>query len=77
MNYITKFIKSLKNSNVLIDGIAETVQYEIKKKKKKRWNSSYFVCTFGWFKPVNSSVVKGTSRKGVTRAGIRYMDKIF
>ena len=36
MNYITKFIKSLKNSNVLIDGITETVQYEIKEKKKQK-----------------------------------------
>ena len=34
MNDITKSIKSLKNSNVLIDGVTETVQYEIKGKTK-------------------------------------------
>ena len=33
MNDIIKFIKSLEDSNVLIDGITETVKYEIKKKK--------------------------------------------
>ena len=34
MNDINKSIKSLKNSNVLIDGVTETVQYEIKGKAK-------------------------------------------
>ena len=34
MNDINKSIKSLKNSNVLIDGVTETVQYEIKGKTK-------------------------------------------
>ena len=33
LNDITKNIKSLEDSNVLIDGITETVKYEIKKKK--------------------------------------------
>ena len=34
MNDINKSIKSLKNSNVLIDCVTETVQYEIKGKTK-------------------------------------------
>ena len=34
INDINKCIKSLKNSNVLIDGVTETVQYEIKGKTK-------------------------------------------
>ena len=34
MNDIIKIIKSLENSNVLIDGITETVKPEIKRKKK-------------------------------------------
>ena len=36
MNDINKSIKSLKNSNVLIDGVTETVQYEIKGKTKQK-----------------------------------------
>ena len=35
MNDIIKIIISLQDSDVLIDGITETVKYEIKKKKKK------------------------------------------
>ena len=34
MNDIIKNIKSLEDSNVLIDGIAKTVKHEIKKNKK-------------------------------------------
>ena len=33
MNYTIKIINLLENSNVLIDGITETVKREIKKKK--------------------------------------------
>ena len=35
MSDIIKIIKSSKNSNVLIDGITETVQHEIKKQDGK------------------------------------------
>ena len=45
MNDIIKIIKSLEDSNVLIDGITETVKHETK--KTRRWVSSYFVNTFG------------------------------
>ena len=34
MNDIIKIIKSLKDSDVLIDGVSETVKHEIKNKKK-------------------------------------------
>ena len=34
MNDITKIIKSLEDSNVLIDGIIETVKHKIKKNEK-------------------------------------------
>ena len=34
MNDIIKFIKSLEDSDVLLDGVIETVKHEIKKKKK-------------------------------------------
>ena len=46
MNYTIKIINSLKNSNVLIDGITETVNREI---KKRRQISFCFVRTFGHF----------------------------
>ena len=34
MNDIIKIIKSLEDSNVLIDGIIETVKHKIKKKRE-------------------------------------------
>ena len=77
MNDIIKIIKSLQDSNVLIDGIIGTVKHEMVKKK-------------GWFlptllvplaallvQPVISSVVKGISESGVTRGGRWYMNKKF
>ena len=75
MNDIIKIIKSLEDSNVLIDGIPETVKHEIKNKKVV---SSYFVSTLATSlaEPVISSVVKGISGRGVRRAGIGYMEKI-
>ena len=33
MNYISKIIKCLEDSNLLIDGITETVEHKIKKKE--------------------------------------------
>ena len=44
MNYIIKIIKSLEDSNILIDGIAETVKHEMK--KTRRHISTCFVSTF-------------------------------
>ena len=44
MNGIIKIIKSLEDSNLLIDGITETVKHEIK--KTRRWISSYIVSRF-------------------------------
>ena len=41
MNDIIKIIKSLKDSNVLIDGVTQTVKHEIK--KRISWS---FVSTF-------------------------------
>ena len=52
MNDIIKFIKSLEDSNVLIDGITELVKDETK--KTRRWISSCFVCNFGCFISVTS-----------------------
>ena len=47
MNDIIKIIKSLEDSNVLIDGITETVKHEIK--KTRRWISSCIVSTINRF----------------------------
>ena len=47
INDITKIIKSLEDSNVLIDGITETVKHEIKNKKADFF--LHFVSTFGCF----------------------------
>ena len=47
MNDIIKIIKSSKDSNVLIDGVTETVKHEIKKQEDGFFLS--FVSTFGRF----------------------------
>ena len=53
MNDIIKIIISLQDSDVLIDGITETVKYEIKKKKRK-WNFWSIVSTFSPFNSATS-----------------------
>ena len=45
-NHVFKILKSLKDSNELIDGITETVKQN---KKAKRWISSFFVSTLTVF----------------------------
>ena len=47
MNDIAKIIKSLEDSGVLIDGVTETVKYEIKKTRRRI--SLSFVSTFSLF----------------------------
>ena len=47
MNDIIKIIKSLDDSDVLIDGVTDTVKDEIK--KARRWISWSFVSTFSCF----------------------------
>ena len=69
MNDISKIIKSLEGSNVLIDGITETVRHEIK--KQGRYLPSSLM------QPVVSSVVKGISGRGFRRAGKGYIEKNF
>ena len=69
MNDISKSIKSLEGSNVLIDGITETVRHEIK--KQGRYLPSSLM------QPVISSVVNGISGTGVRRAGKGYIEKNF
>ena len=72
MNDITKIIKSLEDSGVLIHGVTETVKHEIK--KTRRWISWSFVSIFSCFISTTSDFfsskrVKGISGRGVKRAG--------
>ena len=71
---IIKIIESSEDSNVLIDGITETVKHEIKK-QKGRFLPVLLAPLL--MQPVISSVVKGIKGRGVTRAGIGYIDKKF
>ena len=78
MNDIIKIIISLQDSDVLIDGITETVKYEIKKKQE----SGIFGALLAPLAPsivqlVISSVVKGKSRREVRRAGRGFMNTKF
>ena len=75
MNDIIKIIKLIEDSNVLIDGITETVKHEKKKKKKKKRKKTrrWISCWFGSI----SSVAKGIQEGGIRRAGRGYIDKDF
>ena len=71
MNDITKIIKSLEDSGVLIHRVTETVKHEV---KKTRWISWSFVSIFSCFISATSDFfsskrVKGISGRGVKRAG--------
>ena len=71
MNDIVKIIKSLEDSNVLIDGITETVKEDV------FLGALLAHLVASLVQPVISSVVKGISGRGVKRAGGEYMDKMF
>ena len=77
MNDIIKIILSQEDSGVLIDGVTETAKHEIK--KTRRLISWSFVGTLATslVQIMISSVVKGTSGRGVRKAGRGHMDKHF
>ena len=77
MNDIKKIIKSLEKSNVLIDGITETVKHEIKNQEGGFLLELLVPLATSLVKPVISLVVKGIIEAGVRRAGKGYIDKIF
>ena len=67
MNDIFKIIKSLlEDSDVLTDGVTETVKHEIKKREGGFLGALLAVTLV---QPIISSVVKGISGRGVRRAG--------
>ena len=59
MNDITKIIKQLEDSTVLIDGITETIKHEIKKQE-----SRFLSC----FNSAISNFFSGISGRGARRA---------
>ena len=77
MNGIKKIIKSLEKSNVLIDGITETVKHEVKNQEGGFLLELLVPLATSLVKPVISLVVKGIIEAGVRRAGKGYRDKIF
>ena len=60
INNIIKFIKSLEDSSVLINGATETVNHEIEKKKRIPWS---FVSTFSRFISTTSNFFNSKSYK--------------
>ena len=76
MNDIIKILELLEDLNVLIEGITEAVKHEIKKQEYKFLEALLTSLAASLVQPVISSVVKGTSGRGVTRAGRVYMDTI-
>ena len=77
MNDIIKIIKSLEDLGALIDGVTETVKYEIKKQEGGFLGTLLAPLAASLVQPVISSVVKGTSGRGVRRAGRGYMVENF
>ena len=77
MNDIIKIIKSLENSDVLIDGVTETVKYETKKQGDRFLGALVAPLADLLGQLVISSVVKGISERGIRKARKRYMDKNF
>ena len=75
MHDITKIIKSLENSNVLTDGITETVKYEINQQDGGFLPPSLASLAASLVQPLISSVVKGINGIGVTKSGGRYIAK--
>ena len=61
VNDISKVIKLLENSGVLIDGVTETVKYEIK--KTRSWIFLSFVSTFDCFSIATSDFVSSKRYK--------------
>ena len=75
MNNIIKIIKLLGDSDVLINGVTETVKHEIKKQEGGFLRDLLAPLAASLVQPVISSVVKGISQRIVRRAGRGYVDK--
>ena len=69
MNDIIQIITTLVNSDVLIDGVTETVKHEIKKQEGGFFWALLAPLAASLVHTVISSVVKGISGREVRRAG--------
>ena len=74
---IIKIIKSLEDSNVLIDGITERVKHEITKQEGGFLHVLLAPLAASLVQPLISSVIKRISGIVVRRAGRGYIDKKF
>ena len=77
MNNSIKVVKSSEVSGVLIDGVTETVKRVVKKQEGGFLGALLAPLATSLVQPVISSVVKGISRRGISRAGRGYMDENF
>ena len=77
MNNSIKVVKSSEVSGVLIDGVTETVKHVVKKQEGGFLEALLAPLATSLVQPVISSVVKGISRRGISRAGRGYMDENF
>ena len=75
INDIIKIIKSLEDLCVLIYGITETVEREIKKQEHRFLGALLAPLAVSLVQPVISSVVKDIRGRGVRRAGRGYIDE--
>ena len=62
---------------MLIDGVTETVKYEIKKQERGFLVALLAPVVASLLQPVIFSVVRGISGRGVRRGGRGYIDKKF
>ena len=77
MNNSIKVVKSSEVSGVLIDGVTETVKHVVKKQEGGFLEALLAPLATSLVQPVISSVVKGISQRGISRAGRGYMDENF
>ena len=77
VNDIIKITRLLKVSDVVIDGVTETVKHEIKRKEGGFLGALLAALAASLVQPVISSAVKDISARGFRRAGRGYMNKHF
>ena len=73
---IIKIIKSLEDSDILTDGVTETVKHEIKRQEYRFLGALLAPLAASLVQTVISSVVNGISERGVRRAGKGYYNNV-
>ena len=77
INDMIKIIKSLQDTNVLLDGINEIVKHKTKKQEGGFLSALLIPLTPSLVQSLNYSVVKGISGRGIRKEGREYMNKSF